>query len=259
MHTDLPKYISVTDFNHSTDFEKKYRMVNGIPKVDYRFLDFTLGFQYNPVTVSQYALCLYDEYAEEKVRTKRDDFFLQVGWIENNKVDPDGESATVPYHFPHQWYNMKAPWYSGMAQGQVASVLLRAFLLTGDEKYKALAGRFLNFMLKPVGEGGTLAKTPEGDFWIEECRTEKPSLILNGHLYGLIGLTEYCKIDDHPFFRDMRDKITDSTLRLIPLYEKDHWLIYARDVNVNKCNSKYMGLQILEIKHLSRTYRQTGI
>ena len=246
----LPKYISVSDFNISDDFVKKYHIIDDIPKVDYRFLEYKIGLQYNPVTVSQYALCLYDEYLIDQDEKKKQKFFRQIHWLEQNMIDIDTNASAVPYLFPHKWYDLQSPWYSGMAQGQMASALLRAYLLTKEMKYQNLAKRMLVFMLHPVKEGGTLGLTPENLPWIEECGTEHPSLILNGHLYGLIGLIEYCSMFDDEQLHKMRDKIIEATITLIPLYEKDNWLIYARNVNVNKCNKKYMGLQILEMKHL---------
>jgi hypothetical protein len=246
----LPKFISVTDYNDSSVFKIKYKMESNIPKVDYRFLDREIGWQYNPVTISQYALCLYDESEKDSDQSKKELFLKQINWLEKNLIVLDNEHYTYYYHFPNKWYDLSSPWVSGMAQGQTASVFLRAFLLTQNEKYLHIAEKLLNFMLLKKDSGGTLIRTPEGGFWIEEYVSPKPSMVLNGHLYGLIGLCEYNKIQKNDHFIDLANKLIQTTIDSVNLYEKDNWLIYAREYNTNKCDYKYMGLQVLEAKHL---------
>jgi hypothetical protein len=232
-------------------------MIEGVPKVDYRFMDRANGWQYNPVTVSQYALCLYDEYITEKANHKKELFFKQVKWLENNIEKRTEDIFALPYNFPHKWCDLSAPWYSGMAQGQAASVFIRAYALTQDNKYKRMSANLINFMLLSVEKGGALTKTPEGLPWIEECVTEKPSLILNGHLYGLLGLIEYYLYMEDEKYKSSYDELIQATLELIPSYEKDNCLIYARRININKCSPKYMGLQALEAKHVYELTKNT--
>ena len=249
---NLPKYISLTDYDRSSDYYIRYKMVNDIPKVDYRFLDKALNWQYNPVTISQFALCLYDEYINESDQNKKDIFFKQVNWLASNFTAIDEQNYTIYYNFPNKWYDLTPPWFSGMAQGQIASVFIRAFLLSNDLRYKELAQKFLNLMIRSKEKGGSLILTPEGGYWIEEYVSPKPSMVLNGHLFGLIGLCEYNFIFKDSPYLEICEKIIQSTLKLVHLYEKDNWLIYARDYVTNKCSQKYMGLQVLEAKHLYR-------
>jgi|GEM_PF-5016046 len=253
---NLPVYISVTSFNKSDDFRKRHKMIDEIPKVDYRYLQYDLGWQYNPVTVSQYALCLYDEYRTENNETKKNRFLKAVEWLSDYKVMINDHAASLPYYFPNNMYALEAPWYSGMAQGQAVSVFLRAYELTDNDHFIAYAEEILNFMLLSIEEGGTLVRTPEGLPWIEECTTKEPSLILNGHLYALIGLAEYLKLTNNKSYRDIYEELIRSTIQLIPLYEEDNWLLYARKYSRKKCTNKYMGLQVLEAKQL---YELTGI
>ena len=247
---NLPKYISVSNFNKSEDFAKRHKMINDIPKVDYRYLNYSLGWQYNPVTISQYALCLYDEYQKDKDIMKEEMFFKQVEWLEKLVVIISENLYGLPYNFPNKWYSLNAPWHSGMAQGQAASVFIRAYFLSKENKYLDIAKKLLNLMILPVHKGGTLTVTQEGLPWIEEYPSDPPSMVLNGHLYGLIGLAEYYLNFNDEAFKQIYNDLLKSTIELIPLYEKDNWLIYARRVNTNKCNNKYMGLQVLEIKQL---------
>ncbi len=244
------KYMSVSDFNNSNDFRIRYKIKNGVPKVDYRFLDTQIGWQHNPVTVSQYALCLYDEYVNEIDEKKLEKFYKQVSWLENNVVAQGENILALPYNFPHRWYKLSAPWYSGMAQGQAASVFVRAFNHSGEKKYLGFAQGLLNFMLLPVEQGGTLAQLEENDLWIEECATDRPSLILNGHLFGLIGLIEFNIYSEKDDFKYKCEQLLTTTKKYIPKFEKDNWLIYALHFNQNPCSSKYMGIQAIEAKHI---------
>lgn len=75
--------------------------------------------------------------------------------MRNNFDVIDEDMVGFPYHFPMASYGLEPIWYSGMAQGQVISVLARAYLLTHDETILPLIKKVNNFMLYPVSEGGT--------------------------------------------------------------------------------------------------------
>ena len=60
------------------------------------------------------------------------------------------------HHFNFEYRDtLMAPWYSGLAQGQGISVLIRAYKETGDQKYaKAIKDAFASLdknMILPLG------------------------------------------------------------------------------------------------------------
>src|SRR5439155_4618703 len=88
---------------------------------------------------------------------------------------------TVPY--PHT-FRLRPPWVSAMAQGEGASLLVRLFSETGDERFAEAARRALQPMAVPVADGGVRA-TLDGGWLPEEYPTTPPSLVLNGGIFAL--------------------------------------------------------------------------
>ena len=91
----------------------------------------------------------------------------------------------------HRWamphtYSIEPPWVSAMAQGEGASLLLRAHAATGEERYAEAAIRALRPMAADLAEGGV--RSPLGDgFFLEEYPTDPPSMVLNGGIFALWG------------------------------------------------------------------------
>lgn len=84
-------------------------------------------------------------------------------------------------------FHLDPPWVSGMAQGEMGSLLARAFAFTGDERFAEGAASALGPLRVPTSAGGV--RTPVGDgFFLEEYPTTTPSCVLNGGIYALWGL-----------------------------------------------------------------------
>jgi D-glucuronyl C5-epimerase C-terminus len=98
-------------------------------------------------------------------------------------MEEDGGLAYL-FAMPHT-YTIGAPWYSAMAQGQTASVFVRAALTLGEDSFAAAAERVVRPM---VTEGSSIiVETPEGPV-LQEYPTQPPSHVLNGWMFALWGL-----------------------------------------------------------------------
>ena len=86
---------------------------------------------------------------------------------------------------PHT-YLLDPPWLSAMAQGEGASLLIRIYRRSGEERYADAARRALRVCDLPTGEGGVRAPLGDG-FFLEEYPTEPASLVLNGGIFALWG------------------------------------------------------------------------
>jgi hypothetical protein len=91
---------------------------------------------------------------------------------------------------------LRAPWYSGMAQGRVLSVFVRMYQVTGDPKWRTAAdATFASMGLAPS------ARLPYGSYvdnkkhlWLEEYPRYPASIsenVLNGHIVAIWGLFDY--------------------------------------------------------------------
>ena len=162
------KYISITNNNNPSDLERRFKLdEKGVIMVLYD----QYGLQYNPVTIAQYALCLFDTYLETRDSTYKNKFLKQVAYLinPNNYKAISEDFIAHPYYIPMKSYGLDPPWYSAMASGQVTSVLIRAYYLNGDVELLNLAKKMIHFMIEPVENGGLTAKTPEGYIWFEEA------------------------------------------------------------------------------------------
>jgi D-glucuronyl C5-epimerase C-terminus len=92
------------------------------------------------------------------------------------------------FRYPHT-FDVQAPWLSGLAQGEGASLLVRVHAATGEERYAEGALRAIEPLARPVSEGGA-AVLLDGVLVPEEYPTESPSLVLNGMIFGLWGLRD---------------------------------------------------------------------
>lgn len=90
--------------------------------------------------------------------------------------------------FPHS-FELPAGWVSGMAQGEVASLLVRVHAETGDDALAEAALRGLGPLQVPSAEGGVLASL-EGGPWFEEYPTDPPSMVLNGGIFAIWGVRD---------------------------------------------------------------------
>src|SRR4029077_7164813 len=63
---------------------------------------------------------------------------------------------------------LKAPWHSGLAQGQGISLLVRVWRQTGNATYLDVARRAFASFSRPTREGGVCFTDEQGDLWFEE-------------------------------------------------------------------------------------------
>jgi heparosan-N-sulfate-glucuronate 5-epimerase len=151
-------------------------------------------------------------------------FEVAAALLEKQGQERDGE-LLWPYAVPVPKYDLEPPWCSALAQGQAASVFVRAHLRSGEERF-AVAARKAIAPLLPASTSGLLAVTPDGVV-PEEAPSDPPSLILNGWIYALWGLLDVAVgLGD----RDCRGVFEDSALclqRSIGRYDVGWWSRYS--------------------------------
>ncbi|MCK5118480.1 MAG: hypothetical protein KAQ78_02795, partial [Candidatus Latescibacteria bacterium] len=87
---------------------------DGIVLIDYGG---QIGKQYNPVTISQYALSNYNAYLETGEDSYKDELIKQADWLLEHQVITEKGFSVWYYNF--DWdpkrYDCKAPWISSMS------------------------------------------------------------------------------------------------------------------------------------------------
>lgn len=146
------------------------------------------GWQPNPVTVAQWGLWnLRGGTQTDAVRA--------ADWLLAQQRS-DGRWL-YGFRFWTAGATMKPPWGSALAQAQAISLLTRVYRITGDRRYLAGARRALDPILTPVADGGML-RSFHGDRrfpWYEEYPAERPTYVLNGFMFTLVGLYDLAPYD----------------------------------------------------------------
>ncbi len=161
----------------------------GIPLLDYRG---ALGRQYNPIAIAQYGLGNYNSYSRTGDPARRLKFMKVADWLVST-LTPNSAGLQVWMHnFDWDYRDrLSAPWYSGLAQGQGISVLLRAHQLSGDSRYLYAARSAFQSFTVDVSQGGVACYDEQGHLWFEEYIVAPPTHILNGFLWALWGVYDY--------------------------------------------------------------------
>ena len=164
----------------------------GIPMLDYRG---KIGLQYNPIAIAQWGLANFNRYASTRDAAAEKKSFKAADWLRAN-LQPNALGVPVWQHFFDWEYRdtLKAPWYSGLAQGQGISLLLRAAAASGKNEYLDSAQAAFESFVRPVYDGGVVFIDDHQDPWIEEYIVTPPTHILNGFIWALWGLYDYALV-----------------------------------------------------------------
>ncbi len=190
----------------------------GIPLLDYRG---AIGRRYNPCAVAQYALGWYQRWRRGEAHAQKR-FLDSADWLRESLVPDDAGCGRWYYDFDLDAYGIRAPWISGLAQGQGISVLLRAQAATGDTGFATAAAQACAALLRPVEAGGTLRR--EGaDVYLEEIVTERRTAILDGMIFAVFGLQDYCFATGQAAAQKTLTACIDTLERILPQYDLGYW------------------------------------
>lgn len=152
---------------------------------------------YNPVQMAQRGMWFGDNY-----RRTGDVRYLERSEAHARRLIDDALEVEGALYFPYLFdfrlhgnaaQVMRAPWYSGMAQGQALSLFLRLYEWTGRDRYREAAdGVMASFSrLHREAEPYIAARDCEGYYWIEEYPMEWSTQTLNGFIFAMWGVYEY--------------------------------------------------------------------
>lgn len=197
--------------------------VCGIPRINYRG---KIGWQYNPIAVAQYGLGNHTLYRRSGKQEHRDRFLIAAGWMVRNLERNAAGLHVWHHHFDWEYRSpLKAPWYSGLAQGQGISLLVRAFHETKDDYYLTAAHRALQSLRVPTSLGGALSESRAG-IWIEEYIVNPPTHILNGCLWASWGLYDYWLATGDASVRGLFTAVASSVAARLPEFDTGFWSLY---------------------------------
>ena len=171
---------------------------------------------YFPVAIFQYGFGAYDLYLQNGDERCLDKFMQCAKWALDNQ-EPSGAWNNFFFSYP------QAP-YGAMAQGEGASIMLRVYKRTNDERYLHAAKHALDFMLLPLDKGGTCLYE-NGEPVLMEY-THLPA-VMNGWIYAWLGLYDYVvATGDKGYYKDMMDQSLQALEKRMPLFTTGYWSKY---------------------------------
>ena len=227
----------------------------GIPLLDYRG---AIGKQYNPIAIAQYSLGNYNLWRRGSGEEAFHRFTAVADWLYRNLEVNDHGLRVWMHHFDWEYRDrLIAPWYSGLAQGQGVSVLVRAWKETGNVKYIEAARDAMASFEKDTANGGVVYYDDRGDFWIEEYIVTPPTHILNGFIWATWGIFDYALATGDTSAVALFQKSMKTILANLPRYDTGYWSLYEQSGTLLPMIASpfYHRLHIAQLEVL---YRLTG-
>lgn len=190
---------------------------------------------YFSIGVFQYGLAAYDLFLTTHEENYQAKVMACAEWAVDNQQE-DGGWITFAYK------KQNAP-YSSMAQGEGISLLIRAHILTGDDRFLTAAHKAKEFMLTPIDEGGTTEY--RGDDVLLYEATCNP-VILNGWIFSLWGLYDYCQYTKEEETQGVLKKTLASLKRKLPDFDMKYWSKYEDGKRI--CSPFYHKLHIAQLR-----------
>lgn len=197
---------------------------NGVPLLHYHG---TIGLQYNPIAIAQYGLGQLHFYLNTQKPEHEQSVKKIADWLVA-ELKPNSHGVPVwQHHFDFEYTQMlRKPWYSGLAQGQGISLLLRAHRLIREEKYLDAALSAFRSFEKSISQGGVLFEDKAQNLWIEEYITDPPTHILNGMIWALWGIYDLWKMQGHEGAGQLWDRCLQTLSKNLSCFDSGFWSLY---------------------------------
>ena len=194
-------------------------------------------------------------FAQEKSEERRRKFLAAADWLITS-LEQNAHGVWVwNHHFDWEYRDtLKAPWYSGLAQGQGISLLVRAHRTTQNCKYEEAARRAFESLVRFMAQGGVLFQDARGDVWIEEYLVDPPTHILNGMIWALWGVHDYALATQDPSAKHLFDKVVSTLERNLSKYDAGFWSLYEQSGTRLKMMASpfYHRLHIVQLQIMQR-------
>jgi len=238
-------------FAEKADYAGEYDQA-GIPLLNYRG---RIGRQYNPIAIAQWGLGNYNLYGQSGHDMRKKKFLAASDWLCAN-LEQNSHGIWVWNHYFDWEYRMplKAPWYSGLAQGQGISLLVRAYRETGEAAYLHYAERAFGSFSKSTNEGGITFTDEHGNAWFEEYIVSPPTHILNGFIWAAWGVYDFFLATRSETARDLFDKAVRTLRSNLHRYDLSFWSLYEQSGTLLPmvASSFYHRLHVVQLRVMHR-------
>jgi len=238
-------------FSEKADYVGEYDQT-GVPLLNYRG---RIGPQYNPIAIAQWGLGNYNLYRHSGDERRREKFLAASDWLCAH-LERNSHGVWVWNHYFDWEYGtrLKAPWYSGLAQGQGISLLVRAYRETAANEYYRAAERAFASFLTATAEGGVTLVDRSGNTWFEEYIVSPPTHILNGFIWAGWGVHDYFLLSRNSSASELFDKAVETLRSNLHRYDLGFWSLYEQSGTLLPmvASSFYHRLHIIQLRVMHR-------
>jgi len=225
---------------------------HGIPMLDYHG---DIGLQYNPIAIAQWGLGNFNLYCRTKNAERLEKVERCADWLVRD-LETNAHGLSVwNHHFDWEYRDtLCAPWYSGLAQGQGISLLLRAQRETGKPEYAEAARKAFVTFQTSVALGGVTFTDEQGSVWFEEYLVDPPTHILNGFLWAAWGVYDYALATGDAQARSLFAQAVEALRRNLARYDIGFWSLYEQSGTRLKMVASpfYHQLHIVQLRVMHR-------
>jgi len=221
---------------------------DGISFFDYGY---PIGKKITPTHVSFVSLM----YLQKYLKNRNSNYYYKVyknhvEWIKNKYIDLGFRGYVWVFNF--DWKEgcgvLRAPWFSALSQGLVVSVLIRNYLIFGDEESFMLAKKAVEIFEFDVPFG---VRYVENNFWLyEEYPILPPVHILDGFLISLLGLYDLVVVSSEEKHKKLFYKGIEGLEYKLPYYDyKRMWSIFGGHNLLSSTHYNLMNSKLLEVMY----------
>lgn len=224
----------------------------GVPMLDYLG---AIGPQYNPIAIAQYGLGNFNLYLKSADASRRSKALKISDWLVENLEQNPGGFLVWNHHFDFEYRSpLRAPWYSGLAQGQGISLLVRAHKETQDTRYLDAARRAFECMQADVKNGGVILTDADGHRWIEEYIVDPPTHILNGFMWASWGVYDLALATGDPAVQRVWNDSVATLKCNLNLFDAGYWSLYEQSGTRLRMMASpfYHRLHIVQLKVMAK-------
>lgn len=130
------------------------------------------------------------------------------------------------HHSDDVRYELKAPWASAMAQGEVMSLFLRFYQLTNEPAHLEVAQKAYKFLQLENDPLGVRIKDKKGHLWFEEYPSSPASCVLNGYIYAIFGLYDLYRVTKDSDVKEDIDSCIETLKSNLHRFDAGYWSYY---------------------------------
>lgn len=145
---------------------------------------------------------------------------------ENAKVVNDSIFLFCNDYVKYDKYNLDFGWSSAYSQGYALSIFVRMYQVTQDSTWLIAGEKILNSFNLSKNEGGILEIDEKGNFWYLEYPAEPSAKVLNGFIFGLLGIYDYYRITESEKALTYFDRGIETIISSLHRYDLGYWSKY---------------------------------